>query len=184
MSEDLGVLKQASKCARIISLNYSRFVMEKENAHKSGMSIEDLYQAYINTSDSNEILKIIPDLIDYYVAYGESNFRNKFLANISVRSAERFIPILFNYLIDSNSGDKLIVMDLLKTLYTDAEPDVREKLIYIFYAALLEKHNFKLALAALSFFSHLWKNTEPEDGARAEIFPKLFFISLKTKILY
>ncbi len=157
--------------------------MEKENAHKSGMSIEDLYQAYINTSDSNEILKIIPDLIDYYVADGESNFRINFWAKIPLDQQERFIPILFNYLIDSNSGDKLIVMDLLKTLYTDAEPDVREKLIYIFYAALLEKHNFKLALAALSFFSHLWKNTEPEDGARAEIFPS-FLISLKTKILY
>lgn len=154
------------------------------NEKEKGSHIEDVFQQLLKSKKLGEIIKIIPQLLEYFTQFGESNFRLNVWTRMDMEQKEKFVHALFNFLIECNSLDKLIVLDLLEVLYIDAEASVRDKLLYIFYAALNEKHNYKLALAALSFFVYLWNKTPEDDPLRGDIFPKLLdFIDNKDTTL-
>jgi hypothetical protein len=136
-------------------------------------NIDNLFDAYLHSASLNDVFRLIPGIIDYFVSYGDSNFRLNFWTKLDIDQKERFVNALFNFMIEADPANKLILLDLLHVLYIDAEGEVRQKVIYIFYAALLNKKNYKLALAALNFFIHLWKNSDETDQTRKEIFPKL-----------
>jgi hypothetical protein len=139
----------------------------------TNVDIGVLYEELSTCSNAGDIKESLKKLIQYYLEYGPSNLRLNLWIKLDAIHKEIVINAFFLYLIDVSSADKLAVLDLLQTLFIDAEPDLREKLMAIFYAALLEKNNFKLALAALSFLIHLWKNSEDGEPIREDIFPRL-----------
>jgi hypothetical protein len=115
----------------------------------------------------------VKPMISYYLEKGPSNLRLNFWAVMPAEKQELLVRALFLYLIEIPATEKLLALDLLQILYTDADDELKGVLMAIFYAALLEKRNFQLALAALEFYVHLWKNSEEDEPIRAEIFPKL-----------
>jgi hypothetical protein len=119
----------------------------------------------------NQLSKIV----DYFISFGTSNFKINFWSKITDKW-DIFIQDLFNYLIVISSSEKMITMDLFLVIYFDLaekDSDLQTRILYIFYAALFEKENYKIPLAALGFFAHIWRNSESGDKIRSEIFPKL-----------
>jgi hypothetical protein len=155
-----------------------------------GGKIDEILEIYLKSTSWDSRKVLFEAIIDYFIYQGPSNFRLNFWTKLSIEQKEQFIKEFFNYLIEVKSGEKLNILDLLEALYLDAslrgseEEEVKNKLFYIFYAALFEKRNYKLALAGLEFFSHLWKNSEEDDPIRNEIFPKLLdFCDNKDELL-
>lgn len=153
-------------------------------------NIDEILESYLLNPSLEARKSLFEPIIDYFIYQGPSNFRLNFWTKLSLEQKEQFVKEFFNFLIEAKSGEKLNILDLLEALYLDAllrgpeEEAVKNKLFYIFYAALFEKRNYKLALAGLEFFTHLWKNSEEEDRIRNEIFPKLLdFCDNKDELL-
>ena len=150
-------------------------------------TINDLLTQYQKASGKNERSQFLQPIIDYFLDFGPSNFRLNVWGHLNPKEKEQFVGDIFNHLIEVPSGGKIIVLDVLEVLFLDTSltnDELQVKLLYIFYAALFEKKNYKLALSALGFFSHLWVNTDSKDPIRAEIFPKLLdFLDNKDPLL-
>ncbi|MHA1820360.1 MAG: hypothetical protein ACTSU2_15100 [Promethearchaeota archaeon] len=136
-------------------------------------TIEEIVEKYIQAEDYGEELKHVRPLIDYFIEKGPSNFRLHFWKKKGVpfSKKESFIRALFNFLIEQPEDKKLQIIKILRNLYLDSEPEIKEKLLMIFYAALLEKKNFKLSLAALDFFIQTF-TFFPED-VKPDVFGNL-----------
>ncbi len=137
---------------------------------------ELLSEMYKSAHTSRKRINIVGDLVDFYTEQGLFPFRDTFWTKLSMEDREQFVEDGFNFLVDCTSAQKVMTLELLEIIYLELtleQPKLRKKLFSVFYAALFESKNYKLALEALNFFSTLWKNTSRDDPLRQEIFPKL-----------
>ncbi|MHA1338973.1 MAG: hypothetical protein ACTSRZ_13445 [Promethearchaeota archaeon] len=109
-----------------------------------------------NASTFEEEMKVFPQLLDLFEIRGPSNFRLYFWRKASIEKKESFIRALFNYIILVPSSRKLELLKLVRNLFIDSETEIKKQFLMIVYAALFEKKNYKIALAALDFFTQMY----------------------------
>jgi hypothetical protein len=122
------------------------------------LEIEEIVKKFISAKTYEEESKFIPLLIEYFENKGPSNFRLVFWRRSPLDKKQSFIRGIFNQLITLPSDRKLDILKMIRNLFIDSEPEVKEKFLMIIYAALFEKNNYKIALSALDFFTQMFSS--------------------------
>lgn len=135
------------------------------------MEIEEVVRQFNLAITYEEESKLVPLLIDYFEIQGPSNFRLVFWRKSSLDKKQSFIRGLFNQLISLPSERKLNILKMIRNLFIDSEPEVKEKFLMIIYAALFEKKNYKISLSALDFFTQMFSFFTPDE--KRNVFGKL-----------